>query len=284
MMSNTFRPCSIEQVGKQRNGRPRFWCSVHQAPATGRYGVRLEKCESAYRDIDYSKVFDLNAEAFPGGIALWGAVPPVFDTTGLPAETGIHVHARRESDGEKEIDATYDAVRMKYRRDLLDEGQTIITRDTAVNFYISRFLKRDVKYLFCIHCGELHLDADYFAVHPHRTHLCHGCGKLFKDSARSISNPIALLRFRSGVTAPPDAIRPQRELVATQAEFPGGIQIWASNPALVWTAERPEEQGLHVHAYDREGHRVVDDTYPPTLSRMIILSERSVFTRFGFVH
>ena len=110
------RACHIEHIGKQRNGRPRFWCKVHQASATGRYGARLEICEGAYRDQIAQNVLELDATDFPGGVALWGAVPAVYDTTNLPVETGIHVHARKGSEGNKEIDATFDAVAIIYER------------------------------------------------------------------------------------------------------------------------------------------------------------------------
>jgi hypothetical protein len=40
-----------------------------------------------------------------------------------------------------------------------------------------------------------------------------------------------------------------RNLDIKQADFPGGIQIWGSNPAFLWTSDRPEEEGIHVHAY-----------------------------------
>jgi hypothetical protein len=42
-------------------------------------------------------------------------------------------------------------------------------------------------------------------------------------------------------------------LVLKQADFPGGIQIWGSNPAIVWTASRHEKAGIHVHAFRRDG-------------------------------
>ena len=54
----------------------------------------------------------LNMDEYQGGVALWGAVPPVYDTTRLPLEHGIHVHARKEGAGLKDIDRTVRAVRL----------------------------------------------------------------------------------------------------------------------------------------------------------------------------
>lgn len=269
------RACSIEQVGKQRSGKPRFWCTVHQAPATGRYGIRLPECESAYREVNFKSIVEIDAADYPGGIGIWGAVRPVFDTTNLVEKSGIHVHARLSPNGKKEIDETVEAVRLKYRRDLLDQGETTITRETAINYYISRFLDRNIKYLFCIHCGELHLDADYFAVKPHKKHLCHGCGRYFHDSERAVSNPIALLRERQGIENS-DPIRPDRAISLNQLDFSGGVQIWGSNPALIWTAERPEDEGLHLHAFDADGNERENNTFSQIKLDGILLNEEHI--------
>jgi transposase-like protein len=268
--------CSIEQVGKQRNGRPRFWCSVHQASATGRYGARLLECEAAYRDAIPRSVLEINPEEYPAGVALWGAVAPVVDTSGLPTEVGIHVHARR-NDRAKEIDATYDEVVLRYQRDLLETGRCIINAEAAVAYYISNFLQRDIKQLYCTYCQELHLDKGYFAVKPHRRHLCHGCGRYFHDQSKGVSNPIAFVRAhhrRPGSADKP--IRPDRPLELQQADYPGGIQIWASNPALLWTADRPEEEGIHVHAFSEPGKYAVDETFSSVVIDGVKLDEVQV--------
>jgi hypothetical protein len=68
-------------------------------------------------------------------------------------------------------------------------------------------------------------------------------------------------------------IRPNRNLKITQAEYPGGIQLWASNPAFVWTADREEEEGLHVHTYDAAGQLRLDDTYGEVIVDGVLLDE-----------
>ncbi len=43
--------------------------------------------------------------------------------------------------------------------------------------------------------------------------------------------------------------------------YPGcSYTVWASTPAIVWTANRPQERGIHVHVHDGST-RVVDDTF-----------------------
>jgi hypothetical protein len=44
-------------------------------------------------------------------------------------------------------------------------------------------------------------------------------------------------------------------------DYPGqAFQVWASTPAVLWTAERPQERGIHVHVYKDKAYDV-DDTF-----------------------
>lgn len=255
--------CEIEQVGKSRNGKPRWWCTKHGAPATGRYGVKLDECESAHLDIDDLEALTIDPDKFPGGIGIWGAVPPVFDTTGNEPSPGVHVHARLEPDGEKLIDRNFDVVSMEAQTDLFNRRPVTITHEAAVAHYVANFLGHHVKHLFCVHCGALHLDAGYFATKPHKKHLCHSCGRFFSDTEAGISNPIAYFRTLSPDFKRANRVKTvERSITLSQADYPGGIQIWASNPALVWTADREEEQGIHLHAYDdKHSMPLKDDTF-----------------------
>jgi hypothetical protein len=40
--------------------------------------------------------------------------------------------------------------------------------------------------------------------------------------------------------------------------------LWASTPAIIWTADRPQEKGIHVHIHDGQ-RRIVDDTFSEVL-------------------
>ena len=53
-----------------------------------------------------------------------------------------------------------------------------------------------------------------------------------------------------------------KTLSLRQSDYPGGIQVWGSNPAIVWSSEKAEEEGIHVHAYKRDGEMPDhDDTF-----------------------
>lgn len=210
----------------------------------------MSRCEGAYRTVADYRRFELDPAAFEGGVALWGAVEPVYNTAVAPAERGIHVHARDRVGGRKTIDQTFDAVELPVRRDLFDHERVIVTADTAIAFYISGFLERNVVGLFCPRCNTPHLDSDWYAVKPHRVHLCHGCNRLFRQESRQISNPISMVRHQLGVpTSLAKPIRAKGILDIRQADYPGGLQIWASNPALIWTSSRREREGIHVHGW-----------------------------------
>jgi hypothetical protein len=242
--------CHIVRVRDPSAGKPKYWCVAHEASATARFGGRLARCEGAYRTIAFHRRFKLNPNDFAGGVALWGAVGPVYNTAAAPVEKGIHVHARERPGGPKLIDATYDAVELDVPKDLFGESTVLITGETAVAYYLSRFLERRIVTLFCPFCDTPHLDSDWFAVKPHRVHLCHGCNKLFRKDIRRISNPLEAVRHK---LKDPDSSRKVKQatgrLDIRQRDFPGGLQIWASNPALLWTSPRPEMAGIHLHAW-----------------------------------
>jgi hypothetical protein len=66
-------------------------------------------------------------------------------------------------------------------------------------------------------------------------HLCAGCGKQFKDSGVGIGNPICGVRDACGIqTRTPKPSK--KTLDICQRDYPGGIQIWGSNPAFIWMA------------------------------------------------
>ena len=44
------------------------------------------------------------------------------------------------------------------------------------------------------------------------------------------------------------------------------FQVWASTPAVLWTAARAQERGIHVHVY-KDGEYLVDDTFGSVIYR-----------------
>jgi hypothetical protein len=252
--------CDITPVGKRRDGGTRYWCVTHKADATAKYGRRATECRAAHLPpILPHEILDLDLDQYPGGVGLWGAVPPVYDTTCLPVDFGIHVHARRNSEWDKDIDATYRAVRL-IGQQLPTEG-LLISEIDAVYYMVSSVFGFGMRDIRCTYCGYPHLDKDWFSIHPHRRHLCAGCGKNFRDSLAGIGNPIRATQEILGLL-PRKPVQAAKVLSLRQSDYPGGIQVWGSNAAIIWSSEKAEEEGIHVHAYKAD-HEIPnpDDTF-----------------------
>ncbi|WP_437512705.1 hypothetical protein [Sorangium sp. So ce1099] len=255
--------CRIVSVGKRRDGGTRYWCLQHKADATAKYGRPAENCRYSHiPPIKSDEILALDVSQYAGGIALWGAVPPVYDTTLQPLDRGIHVHARRSSGGHKEIDATYRSVRLLVGIKDLPKQELVISELDAIYYMVTSVFGYSMKYVECLHCGHPHLDKDWFSVHAHRSHLCAGCGKHFRDSDVAIGNPICKVRSVLGVRAQKPKTS-KKQINLRQADYPGGIQVWGSNPAVVWTSKHSEEEeGVHVHAFREDGAlAALDDTF-----------------------
>ena len=254
------RECQILAVGKRRDGGTRYWCLRHKADATAKYGRPASNCRASHiLPISSQDKLELSIDKYKGGIALWGAVPPVYDTTRQAMDRGIHVHARAVAGGVKEMDRTVRVVRIFSDR-LPKEGISVSELD-AIYYTVTSIFGHRMKHITCSYCDYTHLDRDWFSVHPHRRHLCAGCGKHFQDTERAIGNPICGLRDAFGVKTHSPRLSKKR-LPIRQVDFPGGIQIWGSNPAFIWTSELPEEEGIHVHAFrEKGGQPELDETY-----------------------
>jgi len=252
--------CDIIAVGKRRDGGTRYWCLAHKADATAKYGRRAKNCRAAHlAPLLPEDILTLDLDQYPGGVALWGAVPPIYDTTRLPLDFGIHVHARKKTGRAKDIDCTYRAVRLRGHQ--LPSDGVLISEIDAVYYMVSSVFGFDLRYVRCTFCEYPHLDKDWFSIHPHRRHLCAGCGKTFSDTVPAIGNPIRATQETLGALPRKPTEAPKHRSLR-QRDYPGGIQIWGSNSAIIWTSETPEEEGIHVHAHKSDDSEAKpDDTF-----------------------
>jgi hypothetical protein len=249
--------CRIGAVGRRRDGGMRYWCLAHRADATAKYGKRARVCRYAHvAPVSPAEYLSLNVDDYPGGIALWGAVPPVYDTTAQGVDRGIHVHARRAADGKKDIDETYRAVSLSGGP--LPPGGLAVSELDAIYYMVTSIFGYAMRHIPCSHCGYSHLDRDWFSVHAHRRHLCAGCGKNFRDTEPGIGNPACRVRDVFGGVAQ-ETVAASRKLTIRQEEYPGGIRIWGSNPAIVWTGNGTEAVGIHVHVFGPDGGALLED-------------------------
>jgi hypothetical protein len=174
-------------------------------------------------------------------------------------DRGIHVHARVTPTAKKEMDRTFRAVRILCER--LPKGGILVSELDAIYYMVTSVFGYGMRYVVCTYCRSPHLDRDWFSLHAHRRHLCAGCGKNFQDTETGIGNPIVGVRHALGVRRH-KLMLSKKNLSIEQAAFPGGIQIWGSNPAFLWTSGRTEREGIHVHAFGKNGHEPeLDETY-----------------------
>lgn len=251
-------PCRIEAQVKKRNGNPNWWCRTHGLEAAAPDGARLERCRGAWFEA-VSKDMQTEIDLSIGEVAIWGTLSPALAFGEVPVESGqVHLHRRLSADGEKDIDGSYDIVRVR-------RGNTTVTVEgmAARAFAVSDLTQQQVRPLECPHCREIHIDELKFATQPHQKHLCNSCGRNFRRSL-SISNPLGDAQARLGLPEQRPAKQVDRPLTLSSHDY-AAIALWPSNRAVISTMSRPEDKGIHVHAWSDTGEMVVDETYSPVV-------------------
>lgn len=262
-------PCIIRYEVKKRNGKPNWWCRVHGLEASAPDGTPLAQCSGAWFDA-VSEDMQIDVDLSTGELAVWGVVPPAIKIGEVQNEQGkVHVHHRPEVGSMKDIDSSFNIVRVH------KDGNTVIIEGMAAQaFAISVLAQVQTQPLKCTHCGESHIDELTFATSPHVKHLCNGCGRNFWNRPASISNPLSDAQIRLGLPEP-SAQRIDRPLEIVSSDYIG-VAIWPSNRAIVTTMSRPEDKGLHVHAWSDADTREIDETYSPVILDGEVLDERLV--------
>ena len=262
-------PCDIRYAVKKRNGKPNWWCRTHGLEASAPDSTPLAQCSGAWFDA-VSEDMQINVDLSTGELAVWGVVPPAIRIGEVPNEQGkVHVHHRPEAGGIKDVDRSFDIVRVHK-----DGNTEIIEGMAAQAFAISVLAQVQVQPLKCTHCGESHIDELIFATLPHVKHLCNGCGRYFWNRPASISNPLGDTQIRLGLPVP-SVQQVDRPLEIASSDYTG-VAIWPSNRAIITTMSRPEDKGLHVHAWSDAGTLEIDETYSPVILDGEVLDERLV--------
>jgi transposase-like protein len=260
--------CTIEYLGKYRNGKPKYWCKTHFTMTNKIGNDTPENCDKKDQPkISENDKYVLNPTEWEGGIGVWGSLEPVYNTSPhIGHDSGIHLHARNHESGDKQIDYTFKELAVLTPETDLFNSENYITLNTEIAhaYTASMVFGKDMKYLKCPHCKMGHIDADFYAVTYHKKHMCTYCGKDFVDSERGISNPVVEIQRIFGSATDQRTIHiVDRVLNIQQKDYLGGIQIWGSNPAIIWTANRQEEAGIHVHVFsDKKGTEAfADETF-----------------------
>jgi hypothetical protein len=287
---NAVLPCHIVPCGKFRNGADRWYCKTHQI----HWGVKADvaavpqsgevTCSNHLMAMSYvvdPLVVDFNDFE---EIGVWCSLPPAMSSEPIEKRAPkIHVHKRFSGESKKILDRDFDAIVCSYNQDLGlfasgEISQIQITPPAAFEFVKSLEEGRVMDCVNCKKCGYPHLDLGSFASTPHAKHFCGNCGNdsIWSDG-KIVSTPLKPLHDQFNNSN--HYIVPERDLnLDDYSEL--NFEIWSSTPAVLWTADRPQELGIHVHVYEGS-KRIVDDTFGRVILNGKELDRRLLWQRMA---
>jgi hypothetical protein len=263
-------PCGFVNAGKFRHGPDRWWCQTHlchwgtKGDLASLLKTNVMRCSNHAQRMSYVlRPFTVDLTQF-AEVGLWCSLPAAISTMEVkPREPRLHLHLRKEPTADKLVDCDIAAVSITYNPNSDLFGNKSITQVNVTPpaaFEFVRCLESDctMSCISCHYCGHPHLDLGDFARNPHRKHTCGRCGRDSTVSSTPIvSTPLQPLYEQSLKTAKYEI--PDREINLDDYSS-CHYAVWASSPAIVWTALRPQEFGFHVHVC-RGPDRFVDDTF-----------------------
>lgn len=289
--NDAILPCQIIPCGKFRSGGKRWYCKTHQI----HWGTKADfltsgesgevTCSNHLTKMNYV-VNPLEVEFVDfEEIGIWSCLPPALSSERIePSPPKIHVHKRISGKKKKVIDDNFDAIVCSYNQNLGLFPNTEITKiqvtpPAAFEFVRSIETNFEMSCISCKKCGYPHLDLRSFSENTHKKHFCGNCGNDSIWSPEPIaSTPLKPLhdQFSNSNTY----IDPERSInLDDYKDYK--FELWASTPAVVWTADRPQEKGIHVHIYkdDLEGPRIKDDTYSSVILNGVELDRKELWER-----
>lgn len=263
--------CDIVGAGKMRNGQERWWCRTHQrhwgtkADISDAFANGTMRCSNHAQPMSYVVDPQHITLADHAEVGIWCSMPPALTHLGSPKprRPKIHVHVRTSPGTQKVIDQDFKALSLHYSSEAnlfgsLEISKVHLTPPAALEFVVALESGRSMGCINCKDCGYPHLDLGDFARTEHTKHLCGNCGRDNTWSKQPIaSTPLKPLHDQFSRANQYVDVDKAIDL-DDYAELP--FQVWASTPAVLWTAERPQERGIHVHVY-KDNAYLIDDTF-----------------------
>lgn len=268
--TDVLLPCDFVYAGKYRHGADRWWCRTHQNHWGTKTDLARLQSTNSMQCANHAQLMNYEVEPYTvklddhAEVGIWCSMPAALSTSEIKSRPPkIHVHVRDTPEGKKRIDKDFATISAAFltRQSLFSDGEierVDITPPAAFDFVCALEAHQEMGYIECNHCLHPHLDIGDFGKTPHRKHFCANCGR---DSTWSkgpiISTPLHILHDRT-TTSHTSSLADRR---LNLDDFKGhSYHVWASTPAIVWTASRPQEYGIHVHVHNG-ADRVVDDTF-----------------------
>lgn len=263
--------CDIVGAGKMRNGKERWWCRTHQKHWGTKADIAdaaqngLMRCSNHAQPMSYVVNPHHISIQDHEEVGIWCSMPPALTHTGAPSRRRpkIHVHVRDKAGEAKVIDQDFKALSLHYNSNDQLFGSTEITKvhltpPSALEFVLALESGKTMGCINCRDCGYPHLDLGEFARKEHAKHLCGNCGRDNTwSSVPMASTPLKPLHDQFSRANQYDDV----SISINLDDYLGlAFQVWASTPAVLWTAARPQERGIHVHIY-KDGKYLIDDTY-----------------------
>lgn len=263
--------CDIVGAGKMRNGKERWWCRTHQRHWGTKADISDALKHGAIRCSNHAQPMSYVVDPYHinigdhAEVGIWCSMPPALTHAGpsTPRRPKIHVHVRDIPGQEKVIDKDFKALSLHYNTEdnlfgALEISKVHLTPPSALEFVLALELEKTMGCINCKTCGYPHLDLGDFARTPHSKHLCGNCGRDNTWSSQPLtSTPLKPLHDQFSRANQYEDVKTEIDL----DEYRGlAFQVWASTPAVLWTASRPQERGIHVHVYQSDEY-LIDDTF-----------------------
>jgi len=155
--------CQINYIGKQRNGIPKYWCSIHKYIASDKQGNPLIKCLCPYKEL-FNNIIDVNKENLK-------SIKLIYNNIFTSKKPQIYVNN-------------------KEWKGVLKIGTSLLNYKDFTGIFLAKLNNIFLEKVYCNHCHKFHSDNGVFAYTPHKTHLCLFCGHMFKVKTPNISHEL----------------------------------------------------------------------------------------------
>ena len=158
--------CNIEYIGKSRQGKTKYYCTVHKSFAYDKLGNKLDECLWNNKEI-YDNRLNIRQN--------------VIENIKIKYENILENVIPKIIINDEEFNG------------VLEYDNCILTYKDFSGIMLAKLNNIPLEIVKCSHCKRYHSDNGKFAYTPHRTHLCLYCGHLFRVKERNVGSELAMI-------------------------------------------------------------------------------------------